>query len=282
MSVTQQLLELFNVDKQLRGMRSSLETAEKFLSQQQTLLGDMDKQKTTLEAQYKQLQAVIANYEGESARLEVRVTTLREQMNTAKTAKEYNAFLAELNNYKQQRGEIEERGLEAIAKAEDVKHSLDSIRDKFGERHGITENARRDRDSKDTEIRDRVAALQEQRNTVAANVPPRERQMLEGLIKLRGDDAMAPIEVIDRRAHEYSCSSCMMAVTVEVVSAVMSGRVANCPSCRCLLYSEPGSMQDEEKPKKPRKAPAKRAPKKAKADAVAVESGAADADAPNA
>lgn len=262
MSVTQQLLDLFQVDKQLRDLRSRLEAAERFLSQQQTLLADMEKQKVALDAQHKQLRAVLANYEGESARLDARVATLREQMNSAKTAKEYNAFLSELNNLKEQKGQFDERGLETLAKVEEIAKTLGAINAQFGERASITERARSDRDARDHEIRDRVAELQAKRDTVAAAVPQRERVMLEGLIKLRGDEAMAPIEVIDRRNHEYNCSACMMAITVEVVSAVMSGRVANCPSCRCLLYANETSHTEEERPKKPRKTSAKKKPAK--------------------
>lgn len=271
MSVTQQLLDLFNVDKQLRGLRSRLENAERFLNQQQGLLSDMEKQKVTLETQLKQLQAVIANYEGESARIEARMSSLREQMNSAKTAKEYNAFLTELNNLKTQKGEVEERGLESVTKAEEIQKTLAVINAQFGERSGIVKTARGERDSHASEIKDKVTELQGKRDTVAAAVPSRERQMLESLIKLRGDEAMAPIEVIDRRAHEYSCSSCMMAVTVEVVSAVLSGRVAHCPSCRCLLFADTDTHADDGKPaKKPKKAPAKKKAGKGKGEATAA------------
>jgi uncharacterized protein len=277
MSVTKQLLDLFTVDKQLRGLRSRLEAAERFLSQQSVQLSEMEKQKVALEAQHKQLRASLANYEGEASRLDARVSALREQMNSAKTAKEYNAFLSELNNYKEQKGQFDERGIEVLTKAEEVAKTLGGINAQFGERSAIVDKARSDRDARSHEIKDKVAELQQQRETVAAAVPQRERIMLEGLIKLRGDEAMAPIEVIDRRNHEYSCSACMMAITVEVVSAVMTGKVANCPSCRCLLYADEASHKEEERPKKPRKTSTK---KKAGKGEPATEAAPA-ADAPS-
>lgn len=252
MSVTAPLLELFKVDKQLRGLRSRLEAAERFLTQQQNLLGEMDKQKTTLEAQLKQLKVSVATNEGEAARIEARMAGLRDQMNAAKTAKEYNAFLAELNNLKEQKGQYEDRGLEAVSKVEEVEKLLSGITGQFGERSGIVGKAKGERDTHESEIRDRVTELQKQRDTVAAAVPAKDRAMLEALIKLRGDEAMAAIEVIDRRNHEYSCGSCMMAVTIEVVSATMSGKLAHCPNCRCLLFAGEQAAE-EEKPKKPRK-----------------------------
>lgn len=257
MSVTKQLLDVFLVDKQLRGLRSRLEAAERFLSTQSTLLADMERQKGILDASLKQLRATIANEEGEGKRLDARMEALREQMNSAKTAKEYNAFLTELNTYKEQRTAAEERALEAMGKAEEADKKVSDINSQFGERQKIVESAKTDRDTKAAEIKDRVAELAAQRAELVKTVPPREMQMLETLIKSRGDEAMSPIEVLDRRAHEGNCSACMMAIPVEAVSALMTGRLVNCPSCRCILFMEEQIFAAEAK-KKP-------APKKGKA-----------------
>lgn len=247
MSVTKQLLDVFLVDKQLRGLRSRLEAAERFLSTQSTLLADMERQKGILDASLKQLRATIANEEGEGKRLDARMETLREQMNSAKTAKEYNAFLTELNTYKEQRTASEERALESMTKAEEADKKVNEIASQFGERQKIVESAKADRNAKAAEIKDRVEELAAQRAELVKNVPAREMQMLEGLIKSRGDEAMAPIEVLDRRAHEGNCSACMMAIPVEAVSALMTGKLVNCPSCRCILFMEEQIFTAEKK-----------------------------------
>ena len=257
MSVTKQLLDVFRVDKLLRGLRSRLEAAERFLSQQAAQLAELEKQKTTLETQAKQLKATIANEEGEAARLEARIAIIREQMNSAKTAKEYNAFLTELNTYKDQKGQFEEKTLGAMSKVEEIDKTLSTIAAQHGERVKIVGTARSDRDLRESEIKDRVAELQAQRDTLTAAMPAKELNMLEQLIKARGDEAMAPIEVLDRRAHEGSCSACMMAVPVEAVSALMGGKLVTCPNCRCILYIEEETFAKKKpgegaEPKKPR------------------------------
>lgn len=238
MSVTKQLLELFRVDKQLRGLKSRLEAAERFLNQQASQLADLEKQKATLETQHRQLKATIANEDGEAARLDARIATLREQMNTAKTAKEYNAFLSELNNYKTEKQAAEEREIEAMQKAEEVEKQLTVLLAQHAERSKIVTAARAERDQKAADIKDRVAELTAQREQLAQSIPAAERRGFEDLVKLRGDEAMAPVEILDRRAHEYSCSACMMAVTVETANSLISGKLVNCPNCRCLLYIE--------------------------------------------
>ncbi len=268
MSVTKQLLDLFRVDKQLRGLRSRLDGAERFLTQQSTLLAEMDKQKSTLESQVKHLRAVIANEEGEAARIEARTTSLREQMNSAKTAKEYNAFLTELNTLKEQKAAVDEKVLESMTKVEENEKKLADILGHHSERSKIAGTAKTDRDAKSSEIKDRLAELTTERHTLTAGIPPRELKMLEDLIKTRGDDAMVPVEVLDRRSHEGSCSACMMAIPVEAVSALMSGKLMSCPSCRCILYVEEETFAPEKK--KPA-APKKPSTKKAKKDASPSE-----------
>ncbi len=238
MSVTKQLLELFRVDKQLRGLRSRLDGAERFYSQQAGLLAELDKQKLGLQTQVKQLKATISNEDGEAARLEARINLLREQMNSAKTSKEYNAFQSELNNYKTEKQTVEEREIDSMQKVEAIDNQLAEILTKYSERSAIAKTAKTDRDLKEADIKDRVTELAAQRDSLAASIPAHDRRQFEDLVKLRGDEAMAHVEILDRRNHEYSCSSCMMAVPVETASAIMTGRLVNCPSCHCILFIE--------------------------------------------
>ena len=253
MSVTKQLLELFRVDKQLRGLRSRLDGAERFLSTQSTLLGELDKTKTTLESQLKHLRAVIANEEGEAARIEARTAALREQMNSAKTAKEYNAFLNELNVLKEQKAAADAKVLENMAKTEESEKKLADVLVQHAERAGIAGTANTDRNAKAAEIKDRLAELTAQRAALVPGIPARELKMLEDLIQMRGDEAMSAVDVLDRRSHEGSCSACMMAIPVEAVSALMSGKLMSCPSCRCILYVEEEAFAPVKKPAKEKK-----------------------------
>ncbi len=96
-----------------------------------------------------------------------------------------------------------------------------------------------DRDKRAAEIKDRVAELQDERKKLAAEVPASAMAMYTELVRQRDEEAMAPLEEQDRRRHEYNCGSCMMAVPVETVSALLShGSLTRCSSCGCILYIE--------------------------------------------
>ncbi|MBX3359374.1 MAG: hypothetical protein KF745_13225 [Phycisphaeraceae bacterium] len=238
MTVTSQLLELFRVDKQVRGLRSRLDVAESFLTQQTSLLDGMSTRAAAIESQAKHLRAEAANAEGEAKRLDAKIAGLREQMNSAKTAKEYNAFLTELGTFKDQKDVHESDALAAMSRIEEQDKELATIRTQITERQAIAAQAKTDRDAKEAEIRERLAELTKQRATLAKAIPAEALVAFEQLVKSRGDEAMASVEVIDRRAYEYSCAACFMTLPVETVSSIVSGKLTRCVSCHCILYTE--------------------------------------------
>lgn len=238
MSETMQLLRLFRVEKQLRGLKSRLTGAERFLKQQQVQYDELAQRAGAIAGQLRQVRASIANEEGEVERIESRMAGLREQMNQAKTAKEYNAFLSELNNYKKQKSDGETSVLESMTKADALENELKQIEALRDERGKIVERAKAERDEREAEIKDRVEELTKQREQVAAEVPGPALSLLNQLLSRLGDEAMAPVEVLDRRNLEYSCSSCMMTPPIESVNSMLSGRITQCASCESILYTE--------------------------------------------
>ena len=100
MDVTAKLLAVFQVDKQLRGLKSRLTAAERFLGEQSKELSGLDAKQHALETQLKAVTAQTMGAEGEAKRLEARIAGIREQMNNAKTNREYQAFLVEMNTFK--------------------------------------------------------------------------------------------------------------------------------------------------------------------------------------
>ncbi|MEM7623622.1 MAG: hypothetical protein AAF235_10530, partial [Planctomycetota bacterium] len=66
------------------------------------------------------------------------------------------------------------------------------------------------------------------------DVPSRVLGTYEALVERLEDEAMAPIEVQDRKRHEYTCGNCMMSLPVEAMSTLLgSGELTTCVSCGC-------------------------------------------------
>jgi predicted nucleic acid-binding Zn-ribbon protein len=237
MNVTAKLLSVFLVDKQFRGLRSRLAAAERFLAEQNKLIEQLDAKKASLDAQVRQITATASNFEGEMKRLDARMATIREQMDSAQTNKEYKAFLTEVNTIKAERDRQETSALEHMGKVEDLKKQLDDIIKQRTEREKVQAVAVSDRDQRSAEIKDRLTELQTQRDALAKELPKDTLVVFERLVQTRGDEAMAHIEEVDRKRHEYHCGSCMMALPIEAVNGLLvSGRLTRCASCQCILY----------------------------------------------
>ncbi len=237
MHVTAKLVNVFQVDKQLRGLQSRLRSAEAFLSQQSKDLQQLDGKRAALDAQLKTHAAQAADHQGEVARLDAKLESIRTQMNSAQTNKEYQAFLTEVNNYKTDRDRAETAALELLAKADEIKKQLAELDSQRGERDQVRQVASGDRDARAREIQTQVAELKAKRDQLAADVPPAALATLDRLLSQRGEEAMASIDVQDRKRHEYTCGSCQMSIPVDAVNGLLTnGKVTMCSSCQCLLY----------------------------------------------
>lgn len=248
MSVTAKLLSVFRVDQQLRGLKSRLHAAEKFLAEQERLLKELDAKNSSAAAELKQLKTAIASDEGETASIDARMEKIREHMNNSKTNKEYSAFLAELSTLKAKKDEIEKSEMGEMERVESLQKKADEYAKARTERTGIVATAKKDRDAKAAEIKDRVNELQSQRDHLAKEVPAADLKVLDEMIAKLGDEAMSPVEVVDRRNHEWSCTSCQMTLPVELVNNLSMGRVTRCISCKCILFTEE-DVVSKKKPK---------------------------------
>lgn len=237
MDVTAQLLKVFHIDKQYRGLQTRLKAAERFLADQSRQLEALAAKSTSLDAQLRQLSASVSNDEGESARLEAKMAALREQMNSAQTNREYKAFLTELNTLKADREKSDSAALEHMTKIDELKQQLADLDAQKAERVRVRDVAASDRDQRAAEIKDRLAELKSQRDAAAADVPADALRTFEELLRTRGDDAMAQVEEQDRKRHEFTCGACMMSLPIESVNALLrSGKLTRCSSCSSLLY----------------------------------------------
>lgn len=241
MGVTAALLHVHRVDRQLQDLRSRLRASERFLNEQEKGLGQIEAKRQAIESQLRQTEAASAERESEAARLQARIDHLRDQMNLAKTNKEYKAFLTEVNTFKADKSRVDEEALELMSKSDELKAALDKLESQHGERAKVRDVAGNERDRRADEIRERVSQLETERDRLVADVPTDVMAVYEELVNRLEDEAMAPIEEQDRKRHEYSCGACMMSIPVETVSSLLTDgeKLSRCVSCGCILFIEP-------------------------------------------
>lgn len=252
MSVTAKLVRVFDVDKQLSGLKSRLGGAERFLAEQVRLLDELNARAKVLDGQIRVLQVQAAEHEGEMAGHDSRIAKLRDQMANSKTNKEYKAFQTELSTLKIERDKEETEALEIMTRLEALRKERAELDAAIVERERVKKVAECEREQRAGEIAGRLAQLTAERATLAADLPSDVLRDYERLLNQRGEDAMAQLEEINRKALEYSCGSCRMAVPVEKVSSLLNrGVVTRCVSCGCFVYLDEETMRSILLPKTP-------------------------------
>jgi predicted nucleic acid-binding Zn-ribbon protein len=236
MDVTNRLLRVYQLDRQLAGLQSRLRAAERFLAEQTRQLQALETKRNALAAQSKQIAASVANQELDIKSTDERIEHLREQMNQARTNKEYKAFLTEINTLKADKGKVEEEALGQMTKSDELKTQLEQLETSYAERQRMRDNAETDCKARRDEIAGRLGELEAERAKAAAEVPGDILAHYERLHELREDDAMAPVEITDRRRHEYNCGACMMSLPMEVSISLLGGKLTICSNCQCILY----------------------------------------------
>lgn len=237
MATTAKLLRLFRVDQQIRGLRSRLDAAERYLKAQDHQLGEIERELKTLKAMSQRLEAEAANDENEVKSAEERIASLRERMNNARTSKEHSAVLTEINTIKADKSLVETRALESMTKVDEIREQVAQKNAEYAERAKVRGVALADRDTRSAEIRDRLAELEAERIRAVADVPSAAMASYNDLNDLGIEDIMAPVEEIDRKRMEYNCGSCYTLLPAEHVNIVLR-RVdyTQCPNCKAILY----------------------------------------------
>jgi len=240
MSVTEKLLRLYHVDRQIRGLRSRVDAAERRLSHQDAALQKIDTQLQALSGQARQLQATVQNNENEISALDERIGSLREQLNSAKTNKQYTAILTEMNTVKADKSQVEDRALESLTRLDEVKAQIEELTQARQEAEKIRAVAQGERDQTAAEIRDRLEELERERAEAAADAPAGALAEYETEVEHREDDVMAPIVELNRKSMEFACGACQTLLPMESVNTALGrGDLTRCVSCGAILYIEP-------------------------------------------
>ncbi len=236
MDVTAKLLKVYQVDRQLAGLEGRLRKAERFLGEQSRQLEALATQMQAIAGQIRQLKATSGNLENEIREFDEHIEHHRTLMGNAQTNKEYKALLVEVNTFKAERDKREEEALGLLSKIDELTAQSEELAAAHAEREKMRKVAEGERTERQGEIKDRVEELHAKRELLLKEVPAEVLLVYDELVVQLDEDAMAELEIADRRRHEYTCGSCMMGIPMEAAISLLSGKITRCPSCGCILY----------------------------------------------
>lgn len=180
--------------------------------------------------------------EGDIQAQEARVSSLRNQMLTAKTNEQYGAFKNEIEFCQQEIRKFEDRILERMTESETLDAHLKVAEASLAEekRHVESEKAAARESTQKTQAE--LTALQKKRAEIAAGMSKPAYTNYERIRKGRRGIAVA--EVADGR-----CTACNMTVRLQFLQDLrLSEKMMTCESCGRILYCNQPVEVDEHGP----------------------------------
>jgi hypothetical protein len=238
MPLTDSLLVLYQVDSQVRGLRSRLESAERYLAVQNRMLQQINDQHEELQTRKRHHKALVGNLEMEMKASDERLEKLRDELNNSVTNKQYSAVLTELNTIKTQRAETEDQVLQNMEQIEELDGQVAENKTQITERTKVCDVANTQLEERRGEVGERLAELEQERAVAAAAIPATSLAVFDEIADAYEGEAMSCIEEIDRRRREYACGECNMHMPFEQVLLVMGGgdELVKCTACNRILY----------------------------------------------
>jgi predicted nucleic acid-binding Zn-ribbon protein len=231
------LVKLYQADQKLREAQARLDSVSRNARIQERKVGDLTERLRLGQATLKEQQSQAGQFELDLKTREAKIERLRAQQQNAKTNREYQAFLVEINTEKLDKGKSEESLLKVMETVEKAQAEIKELTASLEAEKAKLESIRLDIGDRVKQLQSEVDSLRPAREESAAAVTPQARQAFERLADRFDGEAMSALAKPDRRREEYVCTSCNMDLVTDVYNK-LHGRdeLMFCPSCHRILY----------------------------------------------
>jgi uncharacterized protein len=231
------LVKLFRADQNLRTAQERYDTAARSVRLLERKVADLTAKLTASQKTLREQQATAGNMDLDLKTREAHIEKLRTQQQQAKTNKEYQVFLTEINTEKVDRNRVEEEAIGALEVVERTQGEVKALQGQLDEEQKKLTEVKAQLGGKLAELQTEIDELRPAREVAFNAVPPRAVKEFERLAERFEGEAMSALEKPDRRHEEYVCGACQMTLVVDVYNRLHSrDELVTCPSCGRMLY----------------------------------------------
>lgn len=256
------LVRLFHADQQLAAAEERLRAESSSVRQHERRIADLEERQRLVHAQLQEQQSRDKQLELEIRAREEKIARFRTQQQGARTHKEYQAFVAEINTEKVEKGKLEDEKLEVMERIEKLQAEHQTILAQLaGEREKHKQTCQQ-LSARLSELQADIDRLRPVSQEARLGVAGKALEAYDRIAERYDGEAMSRIVKPNPRYEEYACGACNMSLVPDVYNKLHSrDEMISCPSCRRLLY-----IPDDLPPEaaihkaKERKTPRKKAP----------------------
>lgn len=240
MGLIDQLITLYRVDSQVRGLRSRVDNAQIYLNAQDRQLKQLQEERAEVDLQTKQREAGIANLETERQSFTDRIDKLREELNACTTSKQYGAVQTEMSSLKEKGDELDTEALTIMEEVEIERAKLADIDSKISERSTLRDNAESELNQRTEDVAERLTELEKERAQAAAIIPEKALTIFDKVADDNDGETLAQVREVNRRHREYACGECSRELPFDAVVRLTDSadELVQCTGCSRILYLE--------------------------------------------
>ena len=238
-TLLESLHQLQDIETHLQRLREKIGRKKRAIEAHQRKLAEFDKEIAAGHEQIKTHQVLADTLDLEMTTREQEIAKLRENLNRAKTNKEYSALLTQINTTKADNIKIEERILEKMSAVEEFKKTEAQSKAERDQQQKRLEELQRGYEAFTGEVANDLEALETQREEAGQELPPSALAAFNRVAGKHDGEAMAKINKPDPKRGDYICEGCNMSLTMEVVNALLTkDQIQCCQTCGRILYLE--------------------------------------------
>ncbi len=240
MGLTDQLLTLYRVDSQVRGLRTRVENAQRYLNVQNRQLEQLTTEHSEMELKVRHKEAGNGTLEVERDTLQERIDKLRDELNSCTTSKQYSAVQDEMKSLKEKVEELETEILETMETLEVDQEALADIENRQAERATLKQQAEKDLEQRTEDVSVRLSELEKERDCAAAVLPEKALLIFDRVADMNEGETVAEIREVNRKHREYVCGACNMELPFNSVVLLTNNaeQIVQCVGCERILYIE--------------------------------------------
>ncbi len=241
------LHRLQGIESKLYTLRQTLDAKRREIRIQKRRVKKAQETHEEQHAKHKAIQVDVDRLELERKGREDEIAKLREQMKVTKTNKEYAALRVQINTLDANNRKLEDRILEIMANADEVKTEADKLCADLKAQEERLARLEGELAELEAETQPKIDALMEEREAAAMDVPPTAMQTFDLVAEHHESQALAKVIRPNAKRDEFICGGCQMSIPLENVNALMnnSNEIQTCHVCGRILYLEPEGDQKE-------------------------------------
>lgn len=223
------LSELHRIHRQLSDLRSRLERGPRQIKASETNVKKAEDDLAATKELLKRTRMSADQKELQLREREGRVVDLRTKLNGCSTNREYQAIIEQIAADETANSVLSDEILELFEKITEIQGrvaEIQSNREKLDQDLGAV---RKRVDESRASLEAEVGRLTQELSVAEAKLPGDFRREYERVVKVRGDEGMAPLD------GEY-CGGCYHSLTPQMINELMLSKPLICRACGCILY----------------------------------------------